>query len=144
MASCCQEMSARLNAARNDTTELIRRTSTLQGEKDLLDLKRDVLAAFLHRFQLSAEETYALSDAEPVSKEFFTALSRVQSIHKDCRLLLTGEHQNAGLTIMEAMAAEQEASFEKLYRWTQCKLFLCHLCTYFCICFFRSWFLLLL
>lgn len=119
MASCCREMALRLDAARNDTKDLIRQTSALQTQREVLDMKQNLLDKFLERFHLSHEEQSALSHEGVVNESFFAALARTRSIHTDCRTLLTGQQQRAGLSIMEAMAAQQEAAFEKLYRWTQ-------------------------
>ena len=51
-----------------------------------------------------------------VGDAFFAALERVRGIHANCRALLAGAHQRAGLELMDAMAAHQEAAYEALCR----------------------------
>ena len=119
MAASCDAMAAQLEAARGDTSALVKTTSGLRDERRLVELRRELLSGFMERFQLRPEEASALGADTPVTDDFFTALKRVRVIHADCRLLLTGDQQRAGLSIMEAMAAKQETAYEKLYRWTQ-------------------------
>jgi Conserved oligomeric complex COG6 len=40
----------------------------------------------------------------------------VRLIHGNCRALLRGTHQRAGLELMDAMALHQEAAYERLCR----------------------------
>lgn len=53
---------------------------------------------------------------EGVGERFFEALERVRVIHRNCRELLRGRHQRAGLELMDAMALHQEAAYERLCR----------------------------
>lgn len=53
---------------------------------------------------------------EEVDEGFFEALERVRVIHRNCRELLRGQHQRAGLELMDAMALHQEAAYERLCR----------------------------
>ena len=66
-----------------------------------------------------APSTPLLGLAAQVGDEFFAALERVRQIHTNCRSLLHGAHQRAGLEIMDAMGGYQEAAYEKLCRWVQ-------------------------
>ena len=80
---------------------------------------------------------------EAIGDKFFAALERVREIHANCRALLRTHHQRAGLELMDAMAAHQEAAYERLCRSgrnsrrTICKSFTCamhchQLCTEWC------------
>ncbi len=53
---------------------------------------------------------------EEIGERFFGALERVRLIHGNCRALLRGAHQRAGLELMDAMALHQEAAYERLCR----------------------------
>ena len=53
---------------------------------------------------------------EAVGERFFEALEHVRVIHRNCRELLRGRHQRAGLELMDAMALHQEAAYERLCR----------------------------
>lgn len=121
MSTCCEEMTSRLKAAKEQTQDLIVKTNKLQGENHRLEVRAQVAKAFLTKFQLSNEEMATLRGARdaPVTEDFFKALSRVKHIHEDVKVLLRTNQQTAGLEIMEQMAVLQEASYEQLYRWAQ-------------------------
>ncbi|KAM8854429.1 conserved oligomeric Golgi complex subunit 6 isoform 1-T1 [Synchiropus picturatus] len=121
MSTCCEEMTSRLKAAKEQTQDLIIKTNKLQGENHRLEVRAQVAQAFLGKFQLSNEEKAALRTARdgPVTEDFFRALCRVKNIHEDVKILLRTNQQTAGLEIMEQMANLQAASYEQLYRWAQ-------------------------
>ncbi|XP_022044800.1 conserved oligomeric Golgi complex subunit 6 [Acanthochromis polyacanthus] len=121
MSTCCEEMTSRLKAAKEQTQDLIVKTNKLQGENQRLEVRAQVAQAFLAKFQLSNEEMSTLRGARdaPISEDFFKALSRVKHIHEDVKILLRTNQQTAGLEIMEQMAVLQETSYEQLYRWAQ-------------------------
>ncbi|CAL8351721.1 unnamed protein product [Lota lota] len=121
MSTCCEEMTSRLKAAKEQTQDLIVKTNKLQGENHRLEVRAQVAQAFLAKFQLSGQEMAALRGARdtPITEEFFRALTRVKQIHEDVKVLLRTNQQTAGLEIMEQMAVLQETSYEQLYRWAQ-------------------------
>eukprot|EP00064_Thunnus_orientalis_P000749 superscaffoldBa00000042_g750 len=121
MTTCCEEMTSRLKAAKEQTQDLIVKTNKLQGENHRLEVRAQVAQAFLAKFQLSNEEMATLRGARdaPITEDFFKALSRVKHIHEDVKILLRTNQQTAGLEIMEQMAVLQETSYEQLYRWAQ-------------------------
>lgn len=61
---------------------------------------------FLERYQLSDDEHAAL-ESEELDQRFFAAVEKVRLIHERCKVLLRTREQNAGLSIMEAMASLQ-------------------------------------
>uniref|UniRef100_A0A3B4Z134 Conserved oligomeric Golgi complex subunit 6 n=1 Tax=Seriola lalandi dorsalis TaxID=1841481 RepID=A0A3B4Z134_SERLL len=121
MSTCCEEMTNRLKAAKDQTQDLIVKTNKLQGENHRLEVRAQVAQAFLAKFQLTHEEMVTLRGARdaPITEDFFRALSRVKHIHEDVKILLRTNQQTAGLEIMEQMAVLQETSYEQLYRWAQ-------------------------
>ena len=119
MAQSCQEMTQRLKSSRAETEDLIGKTTTLQTQSSRVDVQRAVLDTFLSRYQLTEAETNALSGKTEMNEEFFNALDRVRDIHENCKSLLRSNQQQAGLSVMESMAALQEVAFEHLFRWTQ-------------------------
>ncbi|GLD53519.1 conserved oligomeric Golgi complex subunit 6 isoform X2 [Lates japonicus] len=121
MSTCCEEMTNRLKAAKEQTQDLIVKTNKLQGENHRLEVRAQVAQAFLAKFQLTHEEMATLRGARdaPITEDFFKALSRVKHIHEDVKILLRTNQQTAGLEIMEQMAVLQETSYEQLYRWAQ-------------------------
>uniref|UniRef100_A0AAZ3PMY6 Conserved oligomeric Golgi complex subunit 6 n=1 Tax=Oncorhynchus tshawytscha TaxID=74940 RepID=A0AAZ3PMY6_ONCTS len=101
MSTCCEEMTSRLKAAKDQTQDLIVKTNKLQGENHRLEVRSQVAQAFLSKFQLSSEEMDTLRGVRdaPVTEDFFKALKT------NC--------------IYRQMAVLQETSYEQLYRWTQ-------------------------
>nr|AAH51776.1 Zgc:56117 [Danio rerio]AAI64881.1 Zgc:56117 protein [Danio rerio] len=63
MSSCCEEMTNRLKAAKEQTQDLIVKTNKLQGENHRLEVRAQVAQAFLSKFQLSAAEMATLRSA---------------------------------------------------------------------------------
>uniref|UniRef100_A0A672MIG7 Conserved oligomeric Golgi complex subunit 6 n=1 Tax=Sinocyclocheilus grahami TaxID=75366 RepID=A0A672MIG7_SINGR len=121
MSSCCEEMTNRLKAAKEQTQDLIVKTNKLQGENHQLEVRAQVAQAFLSKFQLSTTEMATLCSARdgPITEDFFRALNHVKNIHEDVKVLLRTNQQTAGLEIMEQMAVLQETAYEQLYRWAQ-------------------------
>uniref|UniRef100_A0A8I5ZM11 Conserved oligomeric Golgi complex subunit 6 n=1 Tax=Rattus norvegicus TaxID=10116 RepID=A0A8I5ZM11_RAT len=121
MSSCCQDMTSRLQAAKEQTQDLIVKTTKLQAENQRLEIRAQVADAFLSKFQLTSDEMTLLRGTRggPVTEDFFKALGRVKQIHNDVKVLLRTNQQTAGLEIMEQMALLQETAYERLYRWAQ-------------------------
>lgn len=121
MNDCCQDMTSHLKAAKEQTQDLIAKTTKLQTENQRLELKAVVADAFIAEFQLTPEEMSILRGTrdEPVTEKFFKVLGRVKQIHNDVKILLRTNQQRSGLEIMEQMALLQETFYEQLYRWAQ-------------------------
>ncbi|NP_001083333.1 uncharacterized protein LOC398871 [Xenopus laevis] len=121
MSSCCQDMTSRLKATKEQTHDLVAKTTTLQSENQRLEIRAQVADAFLLKFQLTSDEMNILRGTRegPLTEDFFKVLGRVKQIHNDVKLLLRTNQQTAGLEIMEQMALLQETSYEQLYRWAQ-------------------------
>ncbi|XP_067841996.1 conserved oligomeric Golgi complex subunit 6 [Heptranchias perlo] len=121
MSACCQDMTSRLKLAKEQTQDLIIKTTKLQSENQRLEIRAQVADAFLSKFQLNADELNILRGPREglITEDFFKALGKVKQIHNDVKVLLRTNQQTAGLEIMEQMALLQETSYEKLYRWAQ-------------------------
>lgn len=121
MSNCCEDMTSRLKAAKEQTQDLIGKTTKLQAENHRLEIRAQVADAFLEKFQLTSDEMSILRGTHegPLTEEFFKVLTKVKQIHNDVKLLLRTNQQTAGLEIMEQMALLQETSYERLYRWAQ-------------------------
>uniref|UniRef100_A0A669EK00 Conserved oligomeric Golgi complex subunit 6 n=1 Tax=Oreochromis niloticus TaxID=8128 RepID=A0A669EK00_ORENI len=98
MSTCCEEMTNRLKAAKEQTQDLIVKTNKLQGENQRLEVRAQVAQAFLTKFQLSNEEMATLRGSRdgPITEDFFKALNRVKHIHEDVKILLRTNQQTAG------------------------------------------------
>ncbi|ONK78763.1 uncharacterized protein A4U43_C02F22160 [Asparagus officinalis] len=60
---------------------------------------------------LSTGKINALRE-EDLNENFFEALSHVQEIHANCKILLRTHHQCAGLELMDMMSVYQEGAYE--------------------------------
>ena len=124
MQTCCDNMQARLAATKAHTSNLLKETSELQSKNRELEMQSRVVSAFLEKFQLTPDQSEALSAshrAQPatIDDQFFAAMHRVREIHHDCKVLLRTSQQRAGLEIMESMAMHLETAYERLYHWCQ-------------------------
>ena len=124
MKTCCDNMQTRLAAAKSHTSSLLKETAELQSKSRELEMQSRVVSAFLEKFQLSPDESEAISGsyrakANAVDDRFFAAMQRVRGIHEDCKVLLRTSQQRAGLEVMESMAMHLETAYEQLYHWCQ-------------------------
>ncbi|CAF0784665.1 unnamed protein product [Brachionus calyciflorus] len=126
MSECSDNMLTRLKQVKLQTNELISKTNKLQNEKKDIDNKLKIADKFIEKFQLQSDEVNFLTPKKDGSlhPEFFKVLEKVRTIHENCKILLRTNQQTAGLEIMEQMAINQEAAYERLYRWMQneCRL----------------------
>ncbi|KAI4314617.1 hypothetical protein L6164_027505 [Bauhinia variegata] len=118
LAECCDRIAKALNSCSSSTGDIISTTERLKQEFETTMQRQEIAACFLRDYQLSAEEINALRDEE-LNENFFKALSHVQEIHANCKVLLRTHHQRAGLELMDMMAVYQEGAYERLCRWVQ-------------------------
>ncbi|XP_050238959.1 conserved oligomeric Golgi complex subunit 6 [Mercurialis annua] len=115
---CCDKIAKALNSCSASTGDIISTTERLKQELEVTTQRQEIVLCFLRDYQLSNEEINALRDEE-LNENFFKALSHVQEIHANCKLLLRTHHQRAGLELMDMMAVYQEGAYERLCRWVQ-------------------------
>lgn len=106
------------------TGDIISTTERLKEELEITTQRQDIVSCFLRDYQLSNQEINALRD-EDLDDNFFKALSHVQQIHANCKVLLRTHHQRAGLELMDMMAVYQEGAYERLCRQTPPFFFAC-------------------
>ncbi|OXB58951.1 hypothetical protein ASZ78_005772 [Callipepla squamata] len=72
MSSCCEDMSSRLKAAKEQTQDLIVKTTKLQAENQRLEMKAQVADAFIAKFQLTPDEMNLLRGTkdEPITEYY--------------------------------------------------------------------------
>ncbi|TXG59207.1 hypothetical protein EZV62_017036 [Acer yangbiense] len=107
-----------LNSCNATTGNIIETTERLKRDLEVNTQRQEIVSCFLRDYQLSNEEIEALRDEE-LNEKFFKALSHVQEIHANCKVLLRTHHQRAGLELMDMMAVYQEGAYERLCRWVQ-------------------------
>ncbi|CAK9136958.1 unnamed protein product [Ilex paraguariensis] len=118
LAECCDKIARALSSCNATTGDIISTTERLKQELEVTTQKQEIASCFVRDYQLSNEEINALRE-EDLSENFFKALSHVQEIHANCKVLLRTHHQRAGLELMDVMAVYQEGAYERLCRWVQ-------------------------
>ncbi|XVF13762.1 hypothetical protein REPUB_Repub08aG0235500 [Reevesia pubescens] len=118
LADCCDKIAEALSSCSASTGDIINTTEKLKQELEVTTQKQEIVSYFLRDYQLSPQEINALRDEE-LNENFFKALSHVQEIHANCKILLRTHHQRAGLELMDMMAMYQEGAYERLCRWVQ-------------------------
>lgn len=118
LADCCDRIAKALNSCSATTGDIISTTERLKQDLDVTTQRQEIVSCFLRDYQLSNEEINALKEEE-LNENFFKALSHVQEIHANCKILLRTHHQRAGLELMDMMAMYQEGAYERLCRWVQ-------------------------
>ena len=107
-------------AAQVETEPIMKEAHSLMSQRKQVEVKQQILDAFNAHFFISEDDTQTLSSStEPVDQHFFDVLSKVQQIHRDCRVLLGTEDQTLGLEIMESSSRTLNGAFQKLYQWIQ-------------------------
>ncbi|KAG5524500.1 hypothetical protein RHGRI_031234 [Rhododendron griersonianum] len=132
LADCCDKIAKALNSCNATTGDIISTTERLKQELEITTQRQEIVSCFLRDYQLSNEEINALRE-EDLNENFFKALSHVQEIHANCKVLLRTHHQviscgnitwnspegpsqRAGLELMDMMAVYQEGAYERLCR----------------------------
>ncbi|KAE8702821.1 Detected protein of confused Function [Hibiscus syriacus] len=118
LADCCDKIAKALSSCSASTGDIINTTDRLKQELEVTTQKQHIVSYFLRDYQISPQEISALRDEE-LNENFFKALSHVQEIHANCKILLRTHHQRAGLELMDMMAMYQEGAYERLCRWVQ-------------------------
>ncbi|CAN1306266.1 Conserved oligomeric Golgi complex subunit 6 [Linum perenne] len=118
LAECCDRIGKALNSCSASTADIISTTERLKQDLEVTTQRQEIVSCFLRDYQLSSEEINALRE-EDLKEDFFKALSHVQEIHSNCKVLLRTHHQRAGLELMDMMAVYQEGAYERLCRWVQ-------------------------
>ncbi|KAI8016830.1 Conserved oligomeric Golgi complex subunit 6 [Camellia lanceoleosa] len=95
LAKCCDKIAKALNSCNATTGDIIYTTERINRNLKLL-----------HKDRME----------EDMNDNFFKALSHVQEIHANCKVLLRTHHQHTGLELMDMMAVYQEGAYERLCR----------------------------
>ncbi|KAL6006021.1 Golgi transport complex subunit 6 [Asimina triloba] len=92
LAECCDKIAKALSSCNTATGDIINTTERFKQELEMTTQRQEIVSCFLRDYQLSNEEINALRD-EDLNDNFFKALSHVQEIHANCKLLLRTHHQ---------------------------------------------------
>ncbi|KAI1262057.1 oligomeric complex COG6 [Xylariaceae sp. FL1019] len=115
-----QVMKSHIAVAHATTASTRDEASSLMAQRENIEKKQQLLAAFRTRFILNDDEVASLTlSSEPVDDQFFIVLAKAKRIRKDCEILLGFENQTLGLDVMEQTTKYLNHAFQKLYRWIQ-------------------------
>ncbi|KAI8530810.1 hypothetical protein RHMOL_Rhmol11G0088400 [Rhododendron molle] len=98
LADCCDKIAKALNSCNATTGDIISTTERLKQELEITTQRQEIVSCFLRDYQLSNEEINALRE-EDLNENFFKALSHVQEIHANCKVLLRTHHQNEAIVV---------------------------------------------
>eukprot|EP01059_Diplonema_ambulator_P030595 TRINITY_DN5306_c0_g2_i3.p1 TRINITY_DN5306_c0_g2~~TRINITY_DN5306_c0_g2_i3.p1 ORF type:complete len:647 (+),score=148.92 TRINITY_DN5306_c0_g2_i3:117-1943(+) len=115
LGDSCNRMQKALVTTKTESQEMVDKLAVLQSELETTKAKEDQVKAFLERFHLTPEEKQVLRG--DVTPQFFTVLEKVKDIHNHCSDLLTAQHQQAGVEVMEMTYLQQSQGYEKLNKW---------------------------
>lgn len=117
---CCEDMRRHVTAARQENAPVLEEASSLLGQKQELETKKQLLDAFNKHFTTSEEDLQVLTTtSDNVDDRFFAILKRVKQIHMDCQVLLGTENQRLGIELMDQSSRNLNIGYQKLYRWIQ-------------------------
>ncbi|AWU77574.1 uncharacterized protein C5L36_0D03090 [Pichia kudriavzevii] len=112
-----------LVGAINDTDSLKSKICGYEKEKELVDMKKNLLLAFKNTYTISQYEEYLIRFGDlndPIAgTEFFEVIGRVTKIISDCDVLLGMENETIGLTIMKKMNEYLSSINEKVQSYIQ-------------------------
>eukprot|EP01063_Lacrimia_lanifica_P029069 TRINITY_DN4378_c0_g1_i2.p1 TRINITY_DN4378_c0_g1~~TRINITY_DN4378_c0_g1_i2.p1 ORF type:complete len:716 (+),score=268.13 TRINITY_DN4378_c0_g1_i2:73-2148(+) len=117
VTSSCTRMAGVLEATRQESQAMTDQVAVLQAELDEAKQKEKHVNTFLKRFHLTAEEKAVLQG--DITPQFFTVLEKVTEIHAHCSDLLTAQHQQAGIQVMELTYMQQNQGYKRLNTWIQ-------------------------
>ncbi|XP_065623340.1 conserved oligomeric Golgi complex subunit 6 [Quercus suber] len=92
LSDCCDRIAKALDSCSAKTGDIISTTERLKQELEITTQRQEIVSCFLRDYQLSNDEINALRE-EDLNENFFKALSHVQEIHANCKLLLRTHHQ---------------------------------------------------
>uniref|UniRef100_A0A103Y372 Conserved oligomeric Golgi complex subunit 6 n=1 Tax=Cynara cardunculus var. scolymus TaxID=59895 RepID=A0A103Y372_CYNCS len=92
LAECCDKIAKSLSNCNSTTGDIITTTERLKQELEVTTQRQEIASCFLRDYQVSTEEINALREEE-LNENFFKALSHVQTIHANCKVLLRTHHQ---------------------------------------------------
>jgi len=119
MKARCDSMQTTMDQTLNTSGTLIKRANHLFESSQRHVIKKEIITAFLDRFQLSNQQLEVLRVTIIIDISFFNALKEVYRINADCHRLLQTSHSNAGLEIMDALRDPVDTAYRSLYMWVK-------------------------
>eukprot|EP01062_Namystynia_karyoxenos_P026974 TRINITY_DN20807_c0_g1_i1.p1 TRINITY_DN20807_c0_g1~~TRINITY_DN20807_c0_g1_i1.p1 ORF type:complete len:693 (+),score=256.26 TRINITY_DN20807_c0_g1_i1:82-2079(+) len=117
LCDSCARVKQGLQGTREESQQLVDHLAVLQQELEEARRKEHQVSAFLERFHLTPEDKAVLRGE--VGPAFFQVLEKVKDIHSHCAELLSAQHQQAGIEIMEMTYMQQMNAYDRLYKWAQ-------------------------
>ena len=114
VSNCCDALDSALSQGRDERNTVLSTVGVLQEELKEAKESEHKVRQFMEQYQLTPEEQAALRGE--VSPQFVAALLKTKQIHDSCRGMLSVEHQQAAVEVMETMYLTQVSAAEKLTR----------------------------
>lgn len=89
---------------------------SLNSEKNTINLKKHLLTTFKNKFLLNEFEEFTISNNE-ITRDFFTTISKLDTINENLSILLSIENSNLGINIMKKTSSLIDKSNETLYNF---------------------------
>ena len=116
----CLDVRQHIDSARQESLPVLQDASQLLGQKQESETKKQLLDAFDTHFLLTSSDMMVLTNpSEPIDDRFFALLTRLNSIHADCQILLGAENQRLGLELMDRYSKDLSSAYQKLFKWVQ-------------------------
>jgi hypothetical protein len=114
VSDCCDSLQSALAQGKDARVGILSNVGLLRDELSETQRKEERVREFMEQYQLTPEELQALKG--DVSPLFVAALLKTKRIHDSCRGMLSVEHQQAAVEVMETMYLTQVSAAEKLTR----------------------------
>ncbi|KAG7824237.1 hypothetical protein KL909_002235 [Ogataea angusta] len=111
--SCYEEIDGKLSESLQDTADYKKEVKELIQKRDLVKIKKSLLAAFRSNFSLSAYEEHVLHNGD-VDQEFFNVVQKVERIYANCDILLSMNNDKLGISIMNQMSSHLQHANERI------------------------------
>ncbi|KAG7803309.1 hypothetical protein KL944_001262 [Ogataea haglerorum] len=111
--SCYDEIDGKLSESLQDTAEYKKEVKELIQKRDLVKIKKSLLAGFRSNFTLSAYEEHVLRNGD-VDQEFFNVVQKVEKIYANCDILLSMNNDKLGISIMNQMSSHLQQANERI------------------------------
>lgn len=105
-----------MKIAFNDLQQFNKSFASLNQEKQIINLKKNLLSNFKNKFILNEFEEFVISNNE-INEEFFNVLTKLDTINGNSSILLAIENSNLGVNIMHKISKLINKSNDTLFNY---------------------------
>ncbi|KAI5964686.1 COG6 [Candida pseudojiufengensis] len=103
----------RVNKNSKSSSEFNAKVRKLNNDKQLIELKKNLLKVFKEKFTLNEYEEFTLTQGE-MNDEYFHILKKAEKIVDECSILLSEDNPQLGLKIMSKMNYIMNKSIDRI------------------------------